>query len=69
MIKTHIYETIFKLFDINWKYHHDAIEYSVDELEAKSFKLSHPNHGFIRYNPAAKVAYYNGASFKARITW
>lgn len=69
MIKTHIYETIFKLFNISWKYHRDAVEYSVDEYEAKTFTEGHPNYGIIRYNPIRRVAYYNGASFKARITW
>jgi hypothetical protein len=64
-----MYETIFKLFDINWKYHHDVVEYLVDEVEAKAFKSNHPRYGIIRYNPTGKVAYYNGASFKARITW
>ena len=69
MVKLNFYETIFRLFDLNWKDSHNAIEFDVDDVEAATYRLTHPNNGVIRYSPTLGVAYYNGTRFKARISW
>ena len=69
MVKLSFYETIFRLFDLNWKEDHDVIEFHVDELEADMYKKIHPQEGIIRYQLVKQIAYYSGPRFRARITW